>query len=186
MTFRESVRQFRRERIIRATLKSLNEIGCDALQMKDVAKALAISRATLYAEFDSKAVLLDTTLASAADALIERVEPELKSQSSSEGLLATVDLLLQAATDSQTGDTTLPCCLRQIRCPWSHWGRLESLLLGPLQQLSAAAPNADLGPGFALALLRVLACSAALTPAGQLSHEQLQGVFRAALGLPQR
>jgi len=187
MTFRESVRRFRREQIIRATLKALAEIGCDTLQMKDVAQALSISRATLYAEYDSKAALIDATLASVAEALIERVQAELNAQSGSEGLLAAVDLLLQAAADGQRGDATLPCCLRQIRCPWSHWGRLESLLLGPLQRLPAVGPDDDPGePGFALALLRILVCSAALTPVGQPSHEQLRRVFRAALGLPQR
>jgi len=185
MTFRESVRHFRREQIILATLNSLAEIGCDALQMSDVAKALAISRATLYAEFDSKAAMIDAALASVAEVLIEKVRAELDAQSGSESLLAAVDLLLQAAADGPRGDATLPCCLRQIRCPWFHWGRLESLLLGPLQQLSAGKPDDDpFEPGFALALLRLLSCSAALASAGGLSHAQLRRVFRAALGLP--
>ena len=184
MAFRESLRHFRREQIIGATLRSLAEIGCDALQMRDVAQALTISRATLYAEFDSKAALIDASLASVAEALSERVQAELDAQPNSDGLLAAVDLLLQAAADGQIGDPILPCCLRQIRCPWSHWGRLESLLLEPLRLLSADRPDNDpVEPGFALALLRILSCSSALVSAGHLSHAQLRRTFRAALGL---
>ena len=186
MAFRESIRLFRREQIIRATLKSLAEIGCDALQMKDVAEALAISRATIYAEFDSRAALIDAALASVVEALIERVQAELNAQSSSERVLTTVALLLQAANGHRV-EAALPCCLRQIRCPWPYWGRLESLLRDPLQRLSADRPDANpVEPEFALALLRVLACSAALVSDSQLNHEQLHRVFRAALGLPQR
>jgi len=183
MAFRETVRRLRRDQIVQATLQVLGRLGCDALQMKDVAAAAAMSRTTVYAEYRSREQLIDAALASAADTFLPRVEAELRAKPGNAGIVAVAELLAEAALGSPAEAAQLPCCLRRVRCPWPYWGRVAFALTRALEEAQASAGVVDppVGPQLAPIVLRALLVCAVAEGGERLHAEQLLSVFRAVI-----
>lgn len=184
MAFREAVRRLRREEALRATLHTLARLGCDALQLRDVAAAASISRTTIYLDYKTRQSLIDAALSSAADALLAQVEAELAAAPGISGVLAAVDQLIEAAQAGTDAPLALPCCLRHTHCPWSQWDRLDAAIVRAVQALPPRPVAEDpMDPKEAGLLLRVLLLAITLDSERRLSRSHLTRAFQFLLGL---
>jgi len=186
MTFRDTVKRLRREKMLQATREDLARLGCDALQMKDVAAVASLSRTTLYGEYGSRNALIDAALSAAVDDLMPRLEAELSSEPTRTKILAAVELLAQGALERRGSYIRLPCCLRRVECPWRHWDRVELTISQALDGLPDAPGGDDtsfdtgLLPWF-LRMVLVFAVDAKDAP--RLDQTRVARIFGAILAL---
>ncbi|HVL80880.1 MAG TPA: TetR/AcrR family transcriptional regulator [Actinomycetota bacterium] len=110
----------------------LHDRGCRALKMDDVARALGISKATLYEHFRTRDDLIRTALDRSCKPLLEHLE-------SGGALRDAVTYLSKCALGlGETGFSG--CCFREVGCPFGGWGEIDGLVN---QLASAGADPSD-------------------------------------------
>lgn len=168
---RQRQREFREQEILRTAADLLAERGCRAFTMDELAARLSASKATLYLHFQSKDALVRTVLGECSRRVLEELPDGTDREALHRRLVHLAGACLRVGVPN--GGLSVPCCLREVSCPYGTWSEVESLLTGP-----DPPPAGGLGPGQALRAIAAVV-AARLRAEGRVpSQEDVDAVLR--------
>jgi AcrR family transcriptional regulator len=172
---RQRAREFREREMLRGAARLLAANGCRAFTMDGLARALGVSKVTLYAYFRSREGLLARVVGEAVDALVE----ELRGLGGRPGRAAyerAARMLLAHCLPAGDRDAPLVCCLAEVECPFADWDDLDRALVAA----RGSSPGPDpVGPARALRALAAVSVHRARSRGAAPDPEALLARLRA-------
>lgn len=124
---RERQLAFRESEIVRTASEVLADTGCRDFTMDEIARRLGISKATLYGHFRSREQLIGRALEQKLEGCLGKLADA--TAEGRDGFVGGVRrLVLDAMAPSAMQSLSVPCCLRELECPYAPWAAVSRYL----------------------------------------------------------